>query len=143
MDQVHNSLDFYQNLTSEASLDYLSNEDLDLRSKQKLCPLPEDFGPNATYYNLTDHDEVGDYTAVGLQCLNYTTRKMYLEQNPVVTTLHFHGRGLRSEYIKQVIANDSDDILSVSESHLSFLVRRTSQNKYGVFSSQSKVKVSY
>lgn len=140
---MQSSLDFYQNLTSVRSDDYLTNEALDLQGKNAFCPQREDFGPNRTHYEFLDHGDLAEYHSVGVTCRNYTTNEFYLEQNPVVTTLHFvDGGNVKVEFIKKLVNNDSDDLLSVSTTHMSFVVRRTSNNKYGVFSDKRKVKVS-
>lgn len=75
-------------------------------------------------------------------CYNFTSKKDYLEQNPVVFTVHFTDRGADSREIVRIIANETDDILFVSDNHISLVVRRTSQGKYGIFSHKHKVKVS-
>lgn len=76
---IFDSIDYYQNLSSRESDDYLSNEDLDIKSKHKLCPEKSDFGPNKTHYKYVDYNEIGYYYSVGLFCYNYTTKKTYLE----------------------------------------------------------------
>lgn len=146
--QVHDSLDFYHNLSSIVTVDYITNEQLDLKGKEGFCPQESDFtSPDPIPPPLKPDDDndlkdVTDYQSVGVVCYNFTSQEDYLEQNPVLFTLHFTDRGADSKYIRNIIANESDDVLFLSENHISLVVRRTSQGHYGIFGSKHKVKVS-